>query len=134
MNVEMKDAIPCNADEVEKMKDMENKIPLYPEPLLEKNDEHDIPGYVGDLDDLTERRNVKLYNVWSIWSDLRRNEKLITMLEAQKKDSKDTMFFKAMLTLTIDRLGKVLSDTNIVEELCVKNSKRSESDIPRVDT
>jgi hypothetical protein len=55
------------------------------------------------------------------------------MLEAQKKDSKDTMFFKAMLTLTIDRLGKVLSDTNIVEELCVKNSKRSESDIPRVD-
>lgn len=134
MNEEIKHAKPCSVDDVEKMKELENKMPLYPEPLLEKNEEHDIPGYEGDIDDLTERRNVKLYNVWSIWSDLRRNEKLITMLEAKKKDGKDMVFFKAMMTLTIDRLGKVLCDTNIVEELCLKTNKRSESDIPRVDT
>lgn len=129
----MKTAIPCNQDELHKMQEIKNRIPIYPEPLLEKNEEHDIPSYQGDMDDLNERRNVKLYNLWSIWSDLRQNEKLIQLLEAKKKDSGEMKFLKAMLTLTIDRMGKVLADTNIVEELCVKTNKRSESELKKVE-
>ncbi len=126
METEMKDAVPCDENEMAKMQELKQRIPLYPEPLLEKNEEHDIPSFQGDMDDLTERRNVKLYNLWSIWSDLRQNEKLILLLEAKKKDSADMKFLKAMMTLAIDRMGKVLADTNIVEELCIKTNKRSE--------
>lgn len=108
------------------MEVLQQRIPLYPEPLLEKNDEHDIPSYEGDMDDLTERRNVKLYNLWSVWSDLRGNEKLIKMLEVDKKDKAELKYLKAMMTLTLDRMGKVLSDTNIIEELCIKAEKRSD--------
>ena len=127
----MKDAVPCDESEIAKMQQLKERIPLYPEPLLEKNEEHDIPPYQGDMDDLTERRNVKLYNLWSVWSDLRQNEKLILLLEAKKKDSADMKYLKAMLTLTIDRIGKVLADTNIVEELCIKTDKRSESNLSK---
>lgn len=123
---EIRTAVPCDETELQKMQEMKNRLPLYPEPLLEKNEEHDIPSYQGDMDDLNERRNVKLYNLWSVWSDLRQNEKLIQLLEAQKKDTADMKFLKAMLTLTVDRMGKVLADTNIVEELCVKENRRSE--------
>lgn len=125
---EMKDAIPCDSSEVEKMDELQNRIPIYPEPLLEDNETYDLPKYSGDVDDLTERRNVKLYNLWSVWSDLRKNEQLIKLLEAKKMDSNDMKFLKAMMTLTIDRMGKVLSDTNIVEELCIKKETRSEHD------
>ena len=130
---EMKDAVPCDETEIAKMQEIQNRVPLYPEPLLEDNEEHDIPKYTGDVDDLTERRNVKLYNLWSVWSDLRKNENLIKLLEAKKKDSSDMKFLKAMMTLTIDRLGKVLADTNIVEELCVKKERRSEHEEEPLD-
>lgn len=102
------------------------RVPEYPEGLLEPNPTFDIPSYEGDLDDLTERRNVKLYNLWTIWSDLRRNEKLIKMLEAKPKETEEKKYLKAILTITIDRLGKVLADTNIVEEICCKTSTRTE--------
>jgi len=127
--IEMKTAIPCNEEEAAKMTEMQQRIPIYPEPLLEENEEYDLPKYTGDVKDLTERRNVKLYNLWSVWSDLRKNENLIQLLEANKKDNKDMKFLKAMMTLTIDRMGKVLSDTNIVEELCVKSEKREDDEV-----
>lgn len=124
MNDDMRSAEPM---EIRDANDLENKIPLYPEPLLEDNAEFDMPKYSGDLDDLMERRNVKLYNLWACWSDLRKNERLINMLEVKKTDKDDTKYLKAMMTITIDRLGKVLADTNIVEELCVKTARRSEA-------
>lgn len=96
-------------------------LPCPPEPLLPSNEEFDIPPYKGDLNDLTERRNTKLYNLWTIWSDLRKNEELIKMLEVNKKDTKELKFLKGILTIVMDRMGKVLSDTNIVEELCCKS-------------
>lgn len=130
---EMKDAIPCDETEMAKMAELQNRIPIYPEPLLEDNEKYDLPKYSGDMDDLTERRNVKLYNLWSVWSDLRKNEQLIKILEVSKKDNSDMKFMKAMMTLTIDRLGKILADTNIVEELCIKKEKRSEHEEESLD-
>lgn len=101
------------------------RVPVFPEAVLDPNPEYDIPPYEGDMDDLTERRNVKLYNVWTVWSDLRKNEKLIKILEPRKKEHEDTKYLKAIMTITLDRLGKVLADTNIVEEVCCKTSTRT---------
>lgn len=104
---------------------IDGRIPTYPEGILPVDEKYDIPPFKGDVNNLTERRNVKLYNLWTIWSDLRRNEKLITGLEANKKDSKDIEYLKAMMTIVIDRMGKVLADTNIVEEVCSMKEKTS---------
>lgn len=98
-------------------------LPCFPEPLLPADEKFDIPSYQGDLEDLTERRNVKLYNLWTIWSDLRKNEELIKLLEVNRKDCKTTKFLKGILTITMDRMGKVLSDTNIIEELVIKKDR-----------
>ena len=100
------------------------RIPLYPEGILPPNEKFDIPKFSGDSTNLTERRCVKLYNVWTVWSDLRRNERLVKVLEAKKRDSDDIKYLKAITTIAIDRLGKALADTNIVEELCVLAERR----------
>ena len=91
--------------------------PVYPEPLLPKNEKYDFPSYDGDLTDLTERRNVKLFNVWQTYSNLRKNEQLIQLLEKTEGDNEETKFLKLIIVLTVDRLGKILCDTNIVEEM-----------------
>lgn len=98
-------------------------LPCPPEPLLPADEKFDIPSYAGDLNDLTERRNTKLYNLWTIWSDVRKNEQLIKMLATDTKDSKEMQFIKGMFTIMMDRMGKALSDTNIVEELCAPRTK-----------
>lgn len=107
-------------------------LPAYPEPLLDDNPEYDIPPYSGDVYDLTERRNVKLYNVWTVWSDLRKNERLLNLLQTSADDTEDMKYVKAMLTIAMDRLGKCLGHTNIVEELCVKKSKLTEKDVKQL--
>jgi len=91
--------------------------PVYPEGLLPANEKYDFPSYTGDKTDLTERRNVKLYNVWQTYSNLRKNEHLVKLLEKTDGNDEDTKFLKLIIVLTVDRLGKILSDTNIVEEM-----------------
>lgn len=108
--------------------DFSTTMPVYPEPLLDANSQYDIPSYEGDVNDLLERRNTKLFNLWTIWSDLRKNEELVKMLEAKKADDKVKKYLKAILTITMDRMGKVLADTNIMEELCIKKSVLEEGD------
>lgn len=97
----------------------DQNIPAYPSGLLPDNEKYDPPRYDGSLDDLTLRRNVKLYNLWLLWSNLRKDDKLFTMLQTAKDENQDTdMFYlKSMMVLSLDRMGKILVDTNIVEEL-----------------
>lgn len=110
------------------MESGDQRIPLYPEGILPADPEFDIPSFDGDKTNLTLRRNVKLYNVWSIWSDMRRNEKLIKCLEAKKRDNEDMKYLKAIVTIALDRLGKALGDTNIVEEVCLDTEERKPED------
>lgn len=100
----------------------DQNIPAYPSGLLPDNDKHDPPRYNGSLSDLTLRRNVKIYNLWLLWSNLRKDEKLFEMLQLKEDEKQDTPLFylKSMMVLTLDRMGKILVDTNIVEELKIE--------------
>lgn len=107
-------------------------IPAYPSGLLPENPKFDPPRYDGPKDDLTLRRNVKLYNLWLLWSNLRKDEKLFEILQVgQKEEEKDSPLFyiKSMMVLTLDRMGKILVDTNIVEEL--KLDETREATLPK---
>jgi hypothetical protein len=91
--------------------------PVYPEGILPKDEKHDPPTYEGDMNDLIERMRVKLFNVWSVWSDLRKNETLVNLLHKDPEDDVKAKYLKGIMTITMDRLGKMLADTNIVQEL-----------------
>ena len=105
-------------------------IPAYPSGLLPDNEKYDPPRYTGDVKDLTLRRNVKIYNLWLLWSNLRKDEKLFEILQVgDKEEAKDSPLFylKSMMVLTLDRMGKILIDTNIVEELHGEDQQAKEA-------
>jgi len=96
----------------------DTNIPAYPSGLLPDNDKYDPPRYEGSLSDLTLRRNVKIYNLWLLWSNLRKDEELFKILDKKEgDDDKEKFYLKSMIVLTLDRMGKILVDTNIVEEV-----------------
>jgi len=104
--------------------EVDNQKPVYPEGILPRNEKYDYPQYKGDTEDLTERRNTKLFNIWCHYTDLRKNEKLFDILnspEETKHILEEVKFLKLIMVLTIDRIGKILSDTNIVEEITKKS-------------
>jgi hypothetical protein len=91
--------------------------PHFPEGLLPVNEETDPAKYEGDMENMTERLRFKTFQVWNSWSSLLTNETLIKKLALTKEDSKDCQYVKACLVLFIDRVGKILADTDIVEEM-----------------
>ena len=59
----------------------------------------------------------KLHMLWLSWSDIRKNEKLSKMVNPSKKDSDDVIALKEAFILLLDRTGRVLCDTDLLEEL-----------------
>lgn len=104
---------------------IDSSIPVYPEGILPDNNEYDPPKYDGDETNVDERVRVKLYNLWTVWSDLRKNEELMKKL-AITKCPKPELYLKNVLVQTIDRMGKMLADGNIVEELQPTQEKTQE--------
>lgn len=92
-------------------------LPAYPEGLLDVDTTRDPKPYEGKTDDLEERMRYKLYQVWSTWSTIRLDEPLIKALMYNEKDTEEVKKIKAWFILTIDRIGKILADTNITEEI-----------------
>jgi hypothetical protein len=100
--------------------DVDDRLPIYPQPLIEDN-EHDPPKFDGDATDMPLRMKTKLYNIWTLYSDLRKNGTLANYLnKTTNKDDNERQYLKAILTITIDRLAKMLIDTNLSEELTEK--------------
>lgn len=95
----------------------EKNLPHYPEGLLPINDELDPPKFEGDMDNMTERLRFKVFQVWNTWSSLHMNETLVKKLKLSKDDSDDVQYIKACIVLLLDRLGKILSNTEIVPEM-----------------
>jgi hypothetical protein len=97
--------------------DEDKHMPHYPEGILPENKETDPPMYQGDMNDMTERLRFKLFQIWNTWSSLHSNEVLVKKLALNKNDSEDVQYIKACIVLLLDRLGKILSNTEIVPEM-----------------
>lgn len=83
---------------------------ILPSPLL--NEVKDPPPKCESTDKMTRLRH-KLFHIWSLWSDLRENEEICQLL---LKGEDDDVLRNVMISL-MDRLGRILSNTNIIEEL-----------------
>lgn len=105
----------------EETKVNEPLLPPYPEPFFEWTDEQKKSiKYTGELDHMKHRLGFKLFNLWLMWTDLRANEKLIKIINKPLKDKtkkEDINYLKNVIVETIDRLAKILGNTNITEEL-----------------
>lgn len=97
--------------------DEDKHMPHYPEGILPENKETDPPMYEGDMNDMTERLRFKLFQVWNTWSSLHTNETLVKKLALDTKDTEDIQYIKACIVLLLDRLGKILCNTEIVPEM-----------------
>lgn len=87
---------------------------LQPQSILELDeDKIQLDPYDGDENDLTERRKYKLFQIWSSWNDLMKN---LGKIEEMEKEE-----LKCVLYSVIDRIGRILSQTDIGMELIVKD-------------
>ena len=106
---------------------MENKkeeltLPPYPQGFFEWT-EDDIKQlkYGSDEKDINKRMGHKLYSTWLLWAEMRTNEKLMGLVNAGSDDTKsDEFYLKNIAVNVMDRLGKILSNTDITEELLYK--------------
>lgn len=112
---------------------VDERLPVYPEGIIPES-EHDPPKFEGDLEDMSLRMRTKLYNLWTLYSDLRKNGTLANYLN--KVDDKDTekKYIKACMVITIDRLAKMLIDTNLAEELNCKGWYKQTDETSNTDS
>ena len=100
-----------------------NKISLPPMPtgILDwTEDEQKGLVYSGDMNDKVRRLQHKLSFIWQDWGIIRNNERLIKIINEESAKDTDEFFIKQSLVLWIDRIGKILGSTPIVEELVYK--------------
>jgi hypothetical protein len=91
---------------------------LAPQSILELDeDKINLEPYDGDENDLTARRIYKLFQFWSSWNDLMKN---LGKIEEMEKEE-----LKCVLYSVIDRIGRILSATDIGMELIVNELKDS---------
>lgn len=97
------------------------EMPPYPIGLFDWTDEQkEHWEYHGSKTSIKQRASHKLWNTWLLWVDLHNNEKLINMIAKDTEDKESDEFqLKQMIVLVIDRLGKVLGNTNIGEEVAM---------------
>ena len=93
-------------------------LPPYPEPFFEWNDEQ-IKNfkYDGDTEDIGKRMAHKLNSTWLLWTDLRTNDRLMEIVNQATDKESDEFYMKNLLVTLIDRVAKVLSNTDLTEEL-----------------
>lgn len=108
-------------------------VPPYPQGIFEWKEEEKKIRYVGELDKIHSRVVHKLWNLWVLWAELRNNEKLIGMLNEKDHTEEQSEYFKGLMVLMLDRYGKILSDTNITQELLILDGKMTYEEMTKND-
>ena len=94
----------------------DKNMPIFPVGLLEPR-EDDPPKYPYDMDDMEERKTYKLWNIWLTWSHLLKNKDVMELLNLKEEDSEETKQLKWIAVSLLYRIGKILSSTNLLEEI-----------------
>ena len=91
------------------------RLPPMPVPIRPYSDKDNR--YKGEQDHFRNRIAHKLYSLWVLWAVMRMSPELKQLLDQECDKSSDTYETKCVLVDTMDALGKLLGDTNIIEEL-----------------
>lgn len=109
---------------LELKKEAEEKAVLPPKPeglFPITAEEEPMLLYKGNLEDISLRLKTKVLQVWLAWASLRTNERLIELVnQTETSNQEDIFYLKQIVVSVVDRLGKVLAITDIVQELFSK--------------
>lgn len=73
--------------------------------------------YAGEKDNFRHRISHKLYSLWILWAVMRVSPELKALLDKTCEEETDEYKTKCILVDTMDALGKLLGNTNILEEI-----------------
>lgn len=94
-----------------------SSLPIYPHKILaDMPEEMCPPSYKGEETDIIKRMQHKLQMTWLTWSDIRKNENVSKLLVAKEDDDEDVFELKNVLLILFDRIGRILCDTDLLEE------------------
>lgn len=94
----------------------DSQMPVYPSALLGARDD-DPPAYPYDIKDIEERKTYKLWNLWLTWSHLLKTGNVMEILQLKGDETEEVKELKWIAVSLLDRIGKILSLTNLMEEI-----------------
>ena len=94
-------------------------LPQPPQFLIPPSEEEKkVLYYNEDLKDFNKRITHKLWHLWTSFDAIRNNQKLMDLLNEKTDDlESDTFFLKTIIVQTLDRNAKILSNTDLLEEI-----------------
>jgi hypothetical protein len=98
---------------------MTQEIPPEPIAFYDWTPEDENLKFKGDLDNMNERKNHKLYNMWRLWSEHTMSLSFLDMVQPKigEEESETEKRLKTCLFQLLDKMAKILINTDIVEEL-----------------
>lgn len=98
-----------------------SQLPVYPHIILKDLPEEMIPpSYKGEEDDIVKRMQHKLSMIWLSWSDIRKSKGVSDLLTPKEDESEEMKEVKNVLLILFDRTGRILCDTDLMEEIKYK--------------
>lgn len=111
--------------------DFVEKLPSYPKKIYDMTDEDKLKyEYKGDVNDISNRLKTKLFNVWNLWHEIDKNEEIVKLLKYDEKyknikyKNSDEYKAKCLCIQMLDSLSKILTSTDLLEELFLPNDTR----------
>lgn len=95
------------------------QLPPLPTPIHPWSDfDKEHFQYSGEMNDFNGRMKHKLYSVWQTYGQLCNNQKLIDYINKEEHHKNgEKHFLKNTIVNIVDRLSKILTNTDIMEEL-----------------
>jgi hypothetical protein len=104
------------------------ELPPYPEALLKITDEvAEMLKYKGKPEDVLMRLRHKVWLSWIMWAGYRNDKKLIELVNVERDKESDSFYLANTVVNMLDQIGRILSLTNITEELFRSDSATNPS-------
>lgn len=109
------------ADEIMKENVDMSALPVYPHIIVKDLPEEMVPpSYEGEEDDIVKRMQHKLSMIWLSWSDIRKSKGVSDLLKPEDDETDEMKELKNVLLILFDRTGRILCNTDLMEELKYK--------------
>lgn len=93
------------------------KLPPDPVPFRDYDPDEVSLRYIGSKTDMASRLVHKILYIWVFWAQLRTNPAIEELLSTKCDQESDEYKAKATIVEIIDRMAKILSDTDTKEEM-----------------
>ena len=75
--------------------------------------------FKGDQNNMNERKNHKIYHIWTLWAEHSTNPSFLDMIQLKigEEETEQEKRLKACVLQLLDKMAKILTNTELVEEL-----------------